>query len=148
MDSLVHGSYIVGFPTHPHVCWWRMDPGLSGVLTLTGKKWRDGELWYPQGMGIPSLFVYLWRNMGMMSRAEDMQGGSTVSSTVHKRACIAQPCPAGYPSEFGKVLKTTTPVLSALYFRPRITKVHFKETQFELRVLGKDVSFRGHIALL
>lgn len=27
------------------------------------------------------------------------------------------------------------------YYRPRITKVHFKETQFELRVLGKDVSF-------
>ncbi|XP_019465765.1 band 4.1-like protein 4A [Meleagris gallopavo] len=27
------------------------------------------------------------------------------------------------------------------YFWPRITKVHFKETQFELRVLGKDVSF-------
>ncbi|KAJ8791233.1 hypothetical protein J1605_020673 [Eschrichtius robustus] len=26
------------------------------------------------------------------------------------------------------------------YFWPRITKVHFKETQFELRVLGKDVS--------
>ncbi|ELW67385.1 Band 4.1-like protein 4A [Tupaia chinensis] len=25
------------------------------------------------------------------------------------------------------------------YFWPRITKVHFKETQFELRVLGKDV---------
>uniref|UniRef100_H0YRX6 FERM domain-containing protein n=1 Tax=Taeniopygia guttata TaxID=59729 RepID=H0YRX6_TAEGU len=24
------------------------------------------------------------------------------------------------------------------YYRPRITKVHFKETQFELRVLGKD----------
>lgn len=73
VDSLVHGSSIVGFPTHPHVCW-----------------------------------------------------------------CLN--------SE--KVLKTTTPVLSALFFRPRITKVHFKETQFELRVLGKDVSFRGHVALL
>ncbi|MBZ3886706.1 Band 4.1-like protein 4A [Sciurus carolinensis] len=29
------------------------------------------------------------------------------------------------------------------YFWPRITKVHFKETQFELRVLGKDVSQEG-----
>lgn len=32
------------------------------------------------------------------------------------------------------------PTPSALFSRPRITKVHFKETQFELRVLGKDVS--------
>lgn len=153
LDSLVHGSYIVGFPTHPHVCWWPMDSGLTGVLALTGKEWRGrnegiGELWDPQGTGILSLFVYLWRNIGMVSRAEDMRGCSVVSSAVHKRACIAQSSPAGYPSEFWKVQKTTNPVLPALFFRPRITKVHFKETQFELRVLGKDVSFRGHIALL
>ncbi|KAB0403856.1 hypothetical protein E2I00_018968, partial [Balaenoptera physalus] len=31
------------------------------------------------------------------------------------------------------------------YFWPRITKVHFKETQFELRVLGKDnTTYRGY----
>ncbi|OXB79492.1 UNVERIFIED_CONTAM: hypothetical protein H355_013888 [Colinus virginianus] len=33
------------------------------------------------------------------------------------------------------------------YFWPRITKVHFKETQFELRVLGKDVSFYLNIPI-
>lgn len=37
-------------------------------------------------------------------------------------------------------LKAAVAPPSALFFRPRITKVHFKETQFELRVLGKDVS--------
>lgn len=105
LDSLVHGSYIVGFPTHPHVRWWPMDPGLTGVLALTGKEWKGrnegiGELWDPQGTGILSLFVYLWRNIGMVSRAEDLRGCSVVSSTVHKRACIAQSSPAGYPSEF------------------------------------------------
>lgn len=36
-------------------------------------------------------------------------------------------------------------VFFSQYYRPRITKVHFKETQFELRVLGKDVSF--HLGL-
>lgn len=100
VDSLVHGSSIVGFPTHPHVCWWPMDPELIGVLALTGEGMEGLGNWYPQGTGIPSLVVYLWRSIGMMSRAEDMQGCSAVSSTVHKRACIAQSLPAGYPSEF------------------------------------------------
>lgn len=36
---------------------------------------------------------------------------------------------------------STTTTIFLFFFRPRITKVHFKETQFELRVLGKDVSF-------
>lgn len=140
--------------SHPSSCalvahgsrsYWSFSSNWEG---MEGKEWRIGELWDPQGTGILSLFVYLWRNIGMVSRAEDMRGCSVVSSTVHKRAWIAQSSPAGYPSEFWKVQKTTTPVLSALFFRPRITKVHFKETQFELRVLGKDVSFRRHIALL
>lgn len=33
-----------------------------------------------------------------------------------------------------------TTIYFDLLCRPRITKIHFKETQFEIRVLGKDVS--------
>lgn len=146
----------ISHPLSP-VCCWTMYPGLTGVLAL-----RAGM----EGLGRPCVCLeggtsrpgdsklvcalVEKQDVRRMPRVEDIQGCPAVSATVEKSLCFSSLfCwMALWVSEKRQALEIASTALSALSFRPRITKVHFKETQFELRVLGKDVSFCGHLAAL